>query len=572
MPPSHRPRLLVIDDGVTYARTVTAEMPECTLVDPGLPDGQGRLPDGPAALEWLARHRSAVDVVLLDVSFDVAEDRLLPLDAQASPKRSRRFQGVAILRELRRRWPDLPVVLLTALEDLSLADAAHDVSAQSLTYFLGASDVDTLRIRVNAALQEAALGLEDAGVLWGRDPGMRSLRRRLGVLARGALPVLLEGETGTGKSHLAREFVHANSGRKGPFVALDVATLPADLVPAALFGALRGSYTGAVVDRKGAFEAAHKGTLFLDEIQNAPLDVQKQLLRVLQEGRVQPVGATREIPVDVKVVAASNLPLAEAVAAGRFRADLYMRLSPATKTVVPPLRARKADLPFFVRRLAQQAGQRVEIMALQAVVARAVGLPSAAPMVVVMGSDLRARPQPSALELALPTAAWEAMRQHDWPGNMRELAMIVENLVAFTLFAAVDAIRSGLPLHETRLQVDAGLVRDLLGATPPPVPLKPPADVTGVDPGPQAREVLTVHLTPADTLHAVAASLERQVLQMLFARHDGDFGAMAAQLLGDPVRARAVRLRFNQLGLSARGLRDGTASGHGIRPPVASEG
>jgi len=542
-----RPRVLVIDDGQTYADTVASAMPEFVLVDPGVAETPGRLGDGPAALAWLDRHAARVDVVLLDLHFDVAPERLLPLDAGASPRRTKRFQGVAILRALRKRWPELPVVLLTALEDLSLADAAHDVSAQSMTYFLGAGDVDTLRIRINAALQEAALGLEETGILWGRDPAMRALRRRLAVLARGALPIVLQGESGTGKSHLARLFVHGNSGRRGPFVALDIATLPPDLVPAALFGALRGSYTGAIADRKGAFEAAHKGTLFLDEIQNIGPDVQKQLLRVLQEGRVQPIGATREVAIDVKVVVASNVALGEAVAAGKFRGDLYMRLSPATAVEVPPLRARVGDLAFFVRRLTEQAVLRPEISGWRDTVARAVGLPQDVAMVMVMGADLRAKSNATRLELALPPAAWQAIQAHGWPGNMRELAMVVENLVSFTLFAAVDAVRAGMTLEVRRLQVDVGLVRDLLGHVQPSLRTTQSREAAADPSG-----TFAVQVQPGATLHAAMAAVERQIYQELYRTLNGDFAQMASRLLGDAARARAVRLRFNQLGLRVR--------------------
>mgnify|MGYP005813554817 CR=1 FL=1 len=217
-----------------------------------------------------------------------------------------------------------------------------------MTYFLDGDDLDALRIRMHAALSAARAQIEDDGVLWGRDRSMRALRSRLSVLSRGALPVILEGETGTGKSYLAERFVHQKSGRSGPFVVLDVSTVPRDLLAAQLFGSVRGAYTGAISDRKGVFELAHRGTLFLDEIQNAPLEVQKQLLLVLQDKRVRPIGGNHDRVVDVKVVAASNEPLARAVAEGRFRADLYMRLSPATRVIIPPLRQRTADLRFFV--------------------------------------------------------------------------------------------------------------------------------------------------------------------------------------------------------------------------------
>ncbi len=552
-----KPRVLVIDDGLAYTQLIATQMPEVSLVTTHY---AGRLPDGPAALDWLGLNSDQVDVVLLDVHFDVPDDRLLPLEPGPVSKRTRRLQGVAILREIRKRWPDLPVVLLTAVQDLALAEAAQDVSATALTYFLDASGADTLRIRINSALAETAQPLEDGDVLWGRDPAMRALRQRLAVLARGGLPVLLEGETGTGKSHLARQFIHANSGRRGPFVALDLATIPADLAPALLFGALRGSYTGSAVDRPGAFQEADRGTLFLDEIQNSSMDLQKQLLRVLQHGSVQPLGSSRDIAVDVKIVVASNVALHQAVAEGRFRRDLYMRLSPATRMTVPPLRERQPDLPFILRCLAEQCAKRPAIASLREPLAKALALPTNAPIRLLMGADLKADPQPNALELALPPLAWAALRKHSWPGNMREVAMLIENLVTFTLFAALEALRGGMTLHATRLQIDAALVSELLHAVEPDD--SEVQIISNVVPilqivAPTADPHFAVKLQPADALSEVSASLERQVLQQLFERCDGDFAVMAEQLLGDGQRGRAVRLRMNQLGLKIRDLRHG---------------
>lgn len=541
-----KPRILVIDDGDNYARIVEARLPEVVLVDPRNGTKPPRLPDGPAALEFLARKAGDVDVVLLDLQFEVEPERLLPLVGDASAKRVRRFQGVAILREIRRRFPSLPVVLMTSAEDIGLVDVAGELAAQSMTYFSGGDDLDTLRIRIHAALAESELALEEANVLWGADASMRGVRRRLAVLARGKMPILLEGETGTGKSFLAERFLHKNSGRSGAFVTLDLATLPADLVAAALFGAVRGAYTGAVADRKGVFELAHKGTLFIDEIQNASPEVQKQLLLILQDGRVRPLGASRELEVDVKVIAASNSPLAEAVAAGRFRPDLYMRLSPSTRVRVPPLRERVDDLLFMARRFVARATDEPEVGLLRDQVAGAVGLPDGAALELVIGR--RAAESQNTLELAVPEPAWKMLSGHPWPGNVRELWMLVYNLVTFTLVEAVDALRAGTALSSRRLQVDPGLVGELLagslglhGSTTPAAgePLDPP-------------DTMKVVVRPNESLNAVATEVERQYFLRLFKESGHDFARMADRLLGDAEKARAVRLRFNQLGLKVR--------------------
>lgn len=541
--PDSKPRVLVIDDGETFAQVVGERLDELELVRP---DGAARLVDGPAALAWLDAHPTAADVVLLDVHFDVPDDRLLPLEPPASPRRTRRFQGVAILRALRARHPDLPVVLLTALEDLSLVDADGRLGAQSMTYFLAGEDLDALRVSVFTALREAAAEDASGALLWGRDPAMTAVQRRLRVLARGRLPVILEGETGTGKSYVAERYVHALSGRDGPFVTLDLAALPAELVPAHLFGATRGAYTGSVADRQGVFELADGGTLFIDEIQNAPLDIQKQLLLVLQDRRVRPLGAARERPVDVKVIAASNTPLADAVAAGRFRPDLYMRLGPSTRVVLPPLRERARDLDELLRAFVDRAADAPENRELSAVVARAVGLRPGAPVQLVVGR--REAAADDALALVLPRTAWRRLSRHPWPGNVRELAMVAQNLVTFTLVAAVDALASGAALSGPRLQIDAGLVGELLAGS---------AGLLGAGGagGAHDPEAIPIVVRPRDTLSKVSNEVERQYLVHLFRQTDGDFARIAERVLGDPERGRAIRLRFNQLGLKVRELR-----------------
>jgi DNA-binding NtrC family response regulator len=585
--PQKRSNILVIDDGLDYARVVNDRLPEFKLLTP---DNQPCLRDGPSALSWLARHAQSVDVVLLDMHFDVAQDRLFPLPGEPSLRRLKRFQGAAILRELRKHHPDLPVVLLTAEEDLSLVDEDGALANQSMTYILDGDDLDTLRIRINAALQERAAGLEEEDLLWGGHRGMQAVRRRLSVLAKGSMPIILEGETGTGKSWLAERFIHRNSGRKGAFVTLDLSTVPHELVAAHLFGALRGSFTGAVADRKGVFELAHHGTLFIDEIQNVPMEIQKQLLVVLQERKVRPLGAAREIEVDVKVVAASNQPLEQAVAAGRFRQDLYMRLGPATRVVVPPLRERQGDLAFLARRLVQKAGDDPDNTTLKAQVARATGLASDTPLQLALGRT-EANTRENVLQLVIPEPAWKRLASHPWPGNMRELHSVMHHLVTFTLVAAVDALQSGLPLKSPKLQVDVGLVGELLAssrglqdasaATPAhvqpvqPVQAPPPVNLPNgnghhgdaarfttasnstpsavlVDDNPNS---FMVTLRPAPSLNNIAVDVERQYFLALYRRHGGDFGSMAALLLGDASKERAIRLRFNQMGLKVRELK-----------------
>lgn len=551
---SRQPRILIIDDGDMFARLVHSKMPEIQLVGPdGGDESLGadavhypRIDNGPEALAYLKDHASSVDVILLDVNFDIPEENLLSLGEGYDLKKTRRYQGLAILKALRSQFPAIPVVLLTSEEDLAPAGLSLELSSQSMTYLLDAGDVDALRIRINAALREADLGLEESGILWGADPSMRALRRRMAVVARGPMPVILEGETGTGKTYLAERFIHRNSDRRGPFVTLDLSTVPQDLVSATLFGALRGSYTGSVSDQKGVFQLAHRGTLFIDEIQNASLDVQKQLLLVLQEGRVRPIGASREVDVDVKVIVASNSDLAQAVAAGRFRADLYMRLGPATRIVLPPLRERPGDLPFLARQMVEQSALQPHIAPLLNEVSSALGISERPELHLSLGRG--AKQSGDVLELILPKPAWDTLTKHDWPGNIRELSMVVQNLVTFTLVGAIDALRSGLSLESRRLQVDPGLVGDLLAGA---LALQGGAEESFTD----RLDRVAVNLEAGSSLNAVAKSVEQQYFRSLYRQTGGSFEAMADLLLGDASRARAVRLRFNQLGLRVRELR-----------------
>jgi len=542
------PRLLVIDDGERYARLVATHLPEVDLVAPA-PAEPGATPelclhDGPTALEFLEAHSAEIDLVLLDVHFDLPEERLLP--GTGSLKRRRRTQGLAILDALRERHPDLPVILLSSFDDVSLLADAEEIAAQGMTYFLADDvvDLESLRMRIAAVLAERHEASESGAFAWGRDAVMRSLRGRLAVLARGSLPVLLQGETGTGKSLLAREFLHPASGRRGPFVALDVSTVPESLLPAQLFGALKGAYTGAVADRKGLFEEASGGTLFLDEVGNASPEVQKQLLVALEEGRIRPLGGTRERQVDVKLVAATNEPLDRAVAEGRFRADLYMRLNPATRVRLPALRERSdRDREHLSRNFARRAAREPYNRELLERLLQQLDLADDTELKLCFG---RANRSADEVQVVIPRPAVQLLHAHAWPGNVRELSMVVQNLITFTLVQAVEAIEAGRPPSRARLQVDATLIRDLLRPAP--------GDGTGASAGEADAGAMTVLIEPAATLNKVSVGVERQIFRRLFEELDGDFERMAERLLADPDKARAVRLRFNQLGLKVREL------------------
>jgi hypothetical protein len=217
---------------------------------------------------------------------------------------------------------------MTSTEELRLRGA--DAAADEYVTLAGADGFDAraLGLLVERVVARQAAPTFGSAYEFGSSPSMARLRRDALTLARTSLPILITGEPGTGKSALAEQVIHASSGRRGPFVTVDVSALPESLVGAELFGSARGAFSGAV-DRAGRFEAAQGGTLLLDEVGNLSLETQRMLLMVLQERRVTRLGEHQARPVDVKLLAATNADLREAVRSGRFRADLYARLNPA---------------------------------------------------------------------------------------------------------------------------------------------------------------------------------------------------------------------------------------------------
>jgi two-component system nitrogen regulation response regulator NtrX len=227
----------------------------------------------------------------------------------------------------------------------------------------------------------------------GVSPPMLKLQEQIRLVAPAAAPVLISGENGAGKELAARAIHFDSPRRERPFVELNCAALPEELIESELFGHERGAFTGAVAQKKGKFDLADGGTIFLDEIGDMPLKTQAKVLRILQERKFERVGGARTIEVDVRIIAATNMVLEEEVRAGNFREDLYYRLNVVPFTV-PPLRERKDDIPLFVEHFLEefcrQEGRERKVM------------------------------EPAALEL---------MKNYDWPGNVRELKNIIERIV-----------------------------------------------------------------------------------------------------------------------------------------------
>jgi two-component system nitrogen regulation response regulator GlnG len=269
--------------------------------------------------------------------------------------------------------------------------------------------------------------------LIGRSAAMVEVYKEIGRVARTEMTVLLMGESGTGKELVARA-IHANSARsRGPFITVNMAAIPRDLIESELYGHEKGSFTGAVDRRPGKFELASGGTLFLDEIGEMPLELQAKLLRVLQEREIDRVGGTRPLPVDVRIVAATNADLARSVEEGRFRRDLYYRLA-VVPIRLPPLREREGDVVLLARHF-----------------------------VAKYGEQLKGRP------LALAKDAEPILLSHAWPGNVRELQNVVQRALlklAGPRITSKDLIGL-LPAASSQERGLSGLVESVLDAPAP---------------------------------------------------------------------------------------------------------
>jgi DNA-binding NtrC family response regulator len=498
--------------------------------------------------------------VVLDLHFALPEERLLPEDKSQLPTDAkarkaaveglRRRQGLLILERLRRTYPTLPVVMLTTTG----SDLGLERPDDPLVYLCENEVVDS---RSLAAEISRALALhhsaQEGPIFWGRSRAMTELRRQLEVLARSPLPLLVEGETGTGKSFLAEHVIHPRSGAKGPLVVTDLSTIPPALLGAHLFGARRGAYTGAVEDHAGVFEQAHGGTLFLDEIANLDLELQRQLLLVLERGVVTRLGDTRARPATPKLVAATNEDLEALVRAGRFRPDLYMRLNPATRLRVPPLRERREDLPDLVRFAFLEALRAEPLRPL--VRAYLTRFPTPEDFderenVVVFGRPRAPAARRDAFSLFVSREALARLTDHDWPGNHRELKLLAANALVFCLTQHLD---TSLAAPETArapaiLDVPDPLITRLLGAS------GGGRGKPGVRGRSGSRRV-EIELGAGGSFARVSADVERQYMRALFDACGGDLQRMAHELLGPRGSARQVHLRLNQLGLRLRDLR-----------------
>lgn len=304
-------------------------------------------------------------------SFSNADDLLESLgrmqpEAIITDIRMPGMDGLALLKRLQDRHPDLPVIIMTAHSDLESAVSAFQGGA--FEYLPKPFDVDEAVDRVRRACAQArswrqerepVSAPEATPEIIGEAPSMQEVFRAIARLARSHITVLINGESGTGKELVAKA-LHRHSPRaKSPFIALNMAAIPRDLLESELFGHERGAFTGAQARRAGRFEQANGGTLFLDEIGDMPAELQTRLLRVLADGEFFPVGAHAPVKVDVRIIAATHQNLDALVAEGRFREDLYHRLN-VIRIHLPALRERRQDIPLLLRHFLNEASREIK--------------------------------------------------------------------------------------------------------------------------------------------------------------------------------------------------------------------
>ncbi len=334
--------------------------------------------------------------------------------------------GLALLEDLKNAGVLAPVVMMSGQAHIEMAVKATRLGA--LDFLEKPLSTDKLLLTVENALKLKRLEVENRDlrsrvgkheIVWSGD-AMRRVMAQIERVAASEARVCIYGETGTGKELVARTLHEKSARRGGPFVTLNCAAVPAELIESELFGHEKGSFTGAAQRHIGKFEQAHRGTLFLDEIGDMPLAMQAKLLRVLEEGEVERVGGDKSIPVDVRVLVATHRNLEDLVKEGKFRQDLFHRVY-VFPLVLPPLRQRKEDIPVLLKHFAAQ-----------------------------VCSQNGWKPIPFTPE------AIESLQRYSWPGNVREMRNVVERLLLLAVSGEVDRSTVELALPEAQSSMPSG--------------------------------------------------------------------------------------------------------------------
>ena len=311
--------------------------------------------------------------------------------------------GIEALEKIQRLNPEIPIIMMTAFS--SVATAVNAMKSGAYDYLTKPLDIDELILLVEKALRQTRLEKEnlllkeqlgnrfDFSNIIGRSDAMRTMLETVALVAPTEATVLILGESGTGKELIANA-IHQNSPRRDqPMIKINCAALPETLLESELFGHEKGAFTGAAGPRKGRFQMAHKGTIFLDEIAEMPMTLQSKILRVLQEREFEPVGSSKTIQVDTRIITATNKDLQEEIRSNRFREDLFYRINVVSVTS-PPLRDRRDDIPLladhFLKYYAEKNNKNIT---------------------------------------GFTPMAMDALTRHNWPGNVRELENAVERAV-----------------------------------------------------------------------------------------------------------------------------------------------
>ncbi len=303
--------------------------------------------------------------------------------------------GIDLVTHIQKNYSDTPVAIITAYG--SMESAIASLKAGAFDYLTKPVDLQNLRNIVTSALQLTSADRKSASSvnLVGDSPAIRELRATVDKLARSQAPIYISGESGTGKELVAR-LIHGKGPRAAhPFVPVNCGAIPGELMESEFFGHKKGSFTGAVTDKIGLFQAAHNGTLFLDEVADLPLNMQVKLLRAIQEKQIRPVGAHKEVPVDVRILSATHKDLGDMVNQGHFRQDLFYRIN-VIELQVPPLRERVEDIPLLVDSILKR---------------------------------LATSNAPDPLQVKIPVMtdrALQNLKKYTFPGNVRELENILE--------------------------------------------------------------------------------------------------------------------------------------------------
>ncbi|MEC7522321.1 MAG: sigma-54 dependent transcriptional regulator [Myxococcota bacterium] len=464
-------QILVADDELNLRRVLEAQLKR---------DGYDviAVEDGQQALDALEEHH--VDVIISDL-------------------RMPKVDGMTLLKQAVADFPDVPVIIITAHGTVDTAVEALKLGA--FDYITKPFEQSELRNVVGKAAKTRELTQREVAPepsepgryrLIGQSPPMVEVYNVIEKVADTPSTVLLTGESGTGKELIARA-LHENSSRKDrPFIRVNCAAIPRDLIESELFGYEKGAFTGAVTSKPGRFELAHGGTLFLDEIGEIPVNMQVKLLRAIQEQEFERVGGIKTIEVDVRLVAATNRDLAQEIKQGRFREDLYYRLN-VVQVRLPPLRERTSDIPLLIEHFVKRFREKLK-------------------KDVVGATD----------------GAMQRLLAHPWPGNIRELENVIERCILFSEGDRID-----------------------VGDLPPEVRVDAPSSAASAPP-PKAAEPASDQPTPGlkEAVREAASKVERELIVRALSQTGGNV-THTARLL--KISRKSLQTKMKELGLREEG-------------------